>query len=82
LWIDAVCINQHSDDEKNHQIPLMRCIFSQAHMVLGWLGEAPEGLYESWEVIQRLPATLEGLEDTKGPVPLDLQYPSESSEKL
>jgi Heterokaryon incompatibility protein (HET) len=33
LWIDAVCINQYSDDEKNHQIPLMRYIFSQAHMV-------------------------------------------------
>jgi hypothetical protein len=41
-------------------------------MVLGWLGEVPEGLHGSWEVIQRLPATLEGLEDTKGPVPLDL----------
>jgi hypothetical protein len=47
LWIDAVCINQQNDEEKNQQIPLMRFIFSQAHMVLGWLGEAPEGLFES-----------------------------------
>jgi hypothetical protein len=40
LWIDAVCINQQSEEEKNQQIPLMRFIFSQAHMVRGWLGEA------------------------------------------
>jgi hypothetical protein len=82
LWVDAVCINQHSYDEKNHQILLMRYVFSQAHMVLGWLGEAPEGPYESWDVIQRLPAVLEGLKDTEGPVPLDLQCPSESIEKM
>jgi hypothetical protein len=60
----------------------MRNIFSQAHMVLGWLGEAPEGLRESWEVMQRLPAALTPLKNTIGPVPLGLQCPSASSEKL
>ena len=60
----------------------MRRIFSQAHMVLGWLGKAPEELHESWEVMQRLRELLEGLKGTKGPVPLELQCPSEASEKL
>jgi hypothetical protein len=81
LWADAVCINQHSDVEKNHQIPLMRYVFSQAHMVLGWLGEAPEGLHDSWEVMQRLPAALAPLKGMIGP-PLDLQCSSESIEKM
>jgi hypothetical protein len=40
VWIDALCINQSDGEEKNHQIPLMRNIYSQASTVLVWLGEA------------------------------------------
>ena len=38
LWIDAVCINQEEDEEKNHQVPKMAQIFSQATRVCIWLG--------------------------------------------
>ncbi|KAH8818022.1 heterokaryon incompatibility protein-domain-containing protein, partial [Hyaloscypha sp. PMI_1271] len=38
-WIDAICINQTSVLEKNHQLPLMRSICSQAERVVMWLGE-------------------------------------------
>ncbi|KAF2137711.1 uncharacterized protein K452DRAFT_235346, partial [Aplosporella prunicola CBS 121167] len=39
LWIDAICINQASEVEKNHQVPLIRGIFERAQVVLIWLGE-------------------------------------------
>ncbi|KAF8850448.1 hypothetical protein BDZ45DRAFT_679801 [Acephala macrosclerotiorum] len=42
LWIDAICIDQistNTNNEKNHQIPLMRRIYPSASRVLVWLGE-------------------------------------------
>jgi len=39
LWCDAICINQDSDDERNHQVQLMFQIYRKAHSVLVWLGE-------------------------------------------
>jgi hypothetical protein len=37
LWIDAVCINQRDTREKEVQIPLMRHIYPQASLVVGYL---------------------------------------------
>lgn len=35
MWIDAICINQHDDvSERNHQVGIMRSIYSQASSVL------------------------------------------------
>lgn len=39
LWIDAICINQNDEDEKNLQVPLMSRIYSDAYEVLLWLGK-------------------------------------------
>ena len=39
LWVDAVCINQADEREKEQQIPLMAKIYGQAACVLVWLGE-------------------------------------------
>ena len=38
LWIDALCIDQDNTQEKNHQVGLMRQIYSSAQTVLVWLG--------------------------------------------
>lgn len=38
LWIDAICIDQSSIDEKNVQVPLMGGIYSLARNVIIWLG--------------------------------------------
>ncbi|KAH0558512.1 hypothetical protein GP486_004829 [Trichoglossum hirsutum] len=39
FWADAICINQEDTLEKNHQIPLMRSIYSKAREVLVYVGE-------------------------------------------
>jgi hypothetical protein len=40
LWIDAICINQRDDGEKNTQVPLMSDIYANASRVIVWLGDA------------------------------------------
>ena len=40
LWIDAICINQDDNDEKNAQVSLMADVYSKAQSVCVWLGEA------------------------------------------
>lgn len=38
LWIDAICINQTTVREKNHQVGMMGDIYSGAESVIVWLG--------------------------------------------
>ncbi|KAK5653025.1 hypothetical protein OQA88_9311 [Cercophora sp. LCS_1] len=38
LWVDALCIDQESADEKQHQVPLMGRIYHGASAVRIWLG--------------------------------------------
>ena len=40
LWIDALCIDQENDQERNHQVGLMGRLYSSARTVLVWLGPA------------------------------------------
>jgi Heterokaryon incompatibility protein (HET) len=42
LWADAICINQLDTSEKEHQVQLMRKIYSQSQGTLIWLGDAGE----------------------------------------
>jgi hypothetical protein len=44
LWADAICINQSDNLERNHQVGLMRHIYSSAATVLIWLGDDDLGL--------------------------------------
>jgi hypothetical protein len=39
LWIDAICINQSSMDERSQQVELMGDVYSKARRVILWLGE-------------------------------------------
>lgn len=43
LWIDALCIDQENQAEKNSQIPRMAEIYSQAVNVRVWLGKKEKG---------------------------------------
>jgi hypothetical protein len=38
LWVDALCINQESLEERNHQVDLMTDIYELADLVIVWLG--------------------------------------------
>lgn len=38
LWIDAICINQASVQEKNVQVPMMGDVYSCASQTVMWLG--------------------------------------------
>ena len=38
LWIDAICIKQNDNQERNHQVARMARIYSQATVVYVWLG--------------------------------------------
>ncbi|KAF8849133.1 hypothetical protein BDZ45DRAFT_810221 [Acephala macrosclerotiorum] len=39
MWADALCINQQSNDEKSHQVVLMREIYQSCVRVFLWLGD-------------------------------------------
>lgn len=58
-WIDALCINQHDDRERGHQVNMMSTIYSQAIYVFAWLGSAPEepGLVTKMVEIFRNPSS-------------------------
>jgi hypothetical protein len=43
LWVDALCINQDDEEEKENQIPLMAEIYARARRVVVWLGPAEDG---------------------------------------
>jgi Heterokaryon incompatibility protein (HET)/Ankyrin repeats (3 copies) len=40
IWIDAICIDQSNDEERGHQVRLMRKIYEAANCVSIWLGTA------------------------------------------
>ncbi|KAF2677164.1 HET-domain-containing protein [Lentithecium fluviatile CBS 122367] len=40
LWIDAICINQASNEEKSTQVTQMHRIYHLAHRVVIWLGDS------------------------------------------
>ncbi|KAH7231986.1 heterokaryon incompatibility protein-domain-containing protein [Fusarium solani] len=43
VWVDQVCINQQDDAEKSDQVQQMRNIYSEAKLVVAWLGPAADG---------------------------------------
>lgn len=42
FWVDALCINQHDEEEKNQQVSEMDKIFETATMTILWIGPASE----------------------------------------
>ena len=40
LWADQVCINQTKVQEQGHQVAMMARVYSQAEIVMSWLGES------------------------------------------
>ncbi|KAF2829589.1 hypothetical protein CC86DRAFT_286937 [Ophiobolus disseminans] len=38
MWVDAICINQADEPERNHQVSMMAFIYIRATKVVAWLG--------------------------------------------
>jgi hypothetical protein len=54
LWVDSICIDQSSVEERNIQVALMDRIYSRADKVLIWLGEEDESSDEAMRQIAAL----------------------------
>ena len=39
LWVDSICINQSSIEERNGQVKMMADVYTMAEQVIVWLGE-------------------------------------------
>lgn len=56
FWIDAICINQQDIEERSHQVNMMKEIFSQAALVLVWLGPEEHDSSIALQTIARVKA--------------------------
>jgi len=52
IWIDAICIDQAKEEEKEKQIPLIAEIYAKARCVVVWLGEAEDDSDRALEEIR------------------------------
>jgi hypothetical protein len=52
VWVDAICINQMAQREKEHQIKIMARIYGQAARVIVWLGEAATNSDQALDTIR------------------------------
>ncbi|KAH6722653.1 heterokaryon incompatibility protein-domain-containing protein [Leptodontidium sp. MPI-SDFR-AT-0119] len=54
IWIDAVCINQTDDMERNEQVTKMKTIYEKAEEVVVWLGPSYEDSHLAFQLIQEM----------------------------
>jgi hypothetical protein len=65
MWIDAICINQEDSSERNHQVGQMSLIYSQALMVIVWLGPETEDSHEAIPFLKKLAGRSMDMHPTK-----------------
>ncbi|OTA91722.1 hypothetical protein M434DRAFT_75752, partial [Hypoxylon sp. CO27-5] len=65
LWVDAICINQDDENERDYQVRQMNDIFAKASLVRVWLGAATIGSDPYYKPIMPL------LEDSQSLADLD-----------
>jgi hypothetical protein len=58
LWVDAICINQQDNLEKDQQIANMPEIYSNAFNVIAWLGEAEISEQRTQRALKLIPKIL------------------------
>ncbi|KAH9205483.1 heterokaryon incompatibility protein-domain-containing protein, partial [Leptodontidium sp. 2 PMI_412] len=54
IWVDAVCIHQSHEAEKNWQVKQMRRAYSQASTVIIWLGPSAENSDTAMDALQSM----------------------------
>ncbi|KAI0096631.1 heterokaryon incompatibility protein-domain-containing protein [Nemania sp. FL0031] len=63
MWIDALCINQSDEDERNTQVTRMADIYSQASQVTVFLGPPGEGSASAIEALKHISDHVELLQN-------------------
>ena len=56
LWIDAICISQTNNAERNDQVLLMRKLFHRAESIVIWLGEESHNSSSAFDLVSRIVA--------------------------
>ncbi|PMD31843.1 HET-domain-containing protein, partial [Hyaloscypha variabilis F] len=59
LWVDAICINQNDNEERNAQVAMMSSIYKKAYGVIAWLGPEEDRSTEVIEIIKVLAEEIE-----------------------
>jgi hypothetical protein len=54
LWVDAICINQRDYDERSRQIGRMEMIYSDARVIIAWLGKELDRSGDAVALVQHL----------------------------
>ncbi|KAF2810674.1 uncharacterized protein BDZ99DRAFT_286850 [Mytilinidion resinicola] len=57
IWIDAICINQKDVSERNHQVSMMKEIYSSARTVRVWLKQEIDFSSPCFDILARLDKT-------------------------
>ena len=63
LWVDAICINQKDLKERNQQVQNMGSIYSQAELVLSWLGHGDEEMSLALQSFETIALEVQSLHD-------------------
>lgn len=65
LWIDAICIDQRNEKERDAQVLQMREIFSRSECTVVWLGEADDTTADASKCIEILKSTYSNLSSSQ-----------------
>ncbi|KAG9252296.1 heterokaryon incompatibility protein-domain-containing protein [Emericellopsis atlantica] len=63
MWIDAICIDQENDAERNRHLPRMAAVYDTATSVLAWLGDSDEHTSEALGFIPKLQSPMLNLNE-------------------
>lgn len=55
IWVDALCINQSDPGERSRQVKLMPQIYTNAFLIMMWLGEEEENTRLAFDLIRDVP---------------------------
>ncbi|GME44344.1 putative glucan synthase protein [Neofusicoccum parvum] len=62
LWVDALCINQEDNEEKEAQVRIMSQIFRRAMSVIAWIGSEQSGTKLAMDWIARSSGPMANIE--------------------
>jgi hypothetical protein len=62
--VDALCINQGDNQERGHQVQVMKLIYSRAKLVIAWIGKSSEDSSQAMVALKRMPAESPSSRDT------------------